>query len=101
MIGYDLPQAAEAFIAIAILIGMLVLFIRETFPVEVTAISGAAIMLILGILPQEDAIRVLSNNAPWTIALMFIIVGALVRTGAAGGRDGAGFGRPDPANSQA
>ena len=82
MIGYDLPQAAEAFIAIAILIGMLVLFVRETFPVEVTAISGAAIMLILGILPQEDAIRVLSNNAPWTIALMFIIVGALVRTGA-------------------
>ena len=82
MIGYDLPQTAEAFIAIAILVGMLVLFIRETFPVEVTAISGAAIMLILGILPQDDAIRVLSNNAPWTIALMFIIVGALVRTGA-------------------
>lgn len=82
MIGYDLPQTAEAFVAIAILLGMLVLFIRETFPVEVTAISGAAIMLILGILPQDDAIRVLSNNAPWTIALMFIIVGALVRTGA-------------------
>ena len=82
MIGYDLPQTAEAFIAIAILIGMLVLFIRETFPVEVTAMSGAAVMLVLGILPQDDAIRVLSNNAPWTIALMFIIVGALVRTGA-------------------
>ena len=82
MIGYDLPQTAQAFVAIAILVGMLVLFIRETFPVEVTAISGAAIMLILGILPQDDAIRVLSNNAPWTIALMFIVVGALVRTGA-------------------
>ena len=82
MLGIDLSQPAQAFLAIAILIGMLVLFIRETFPVEVTAISGAAIMLILGILPQDDAIRVLSNNAPWTIALMFIIVGALVRTGA-------------------
>jgi di/tricarboxylate transporter len=82
MIGYNLPQMAEAFIAIAILIGMLVLFIRETFPVEVTAIAGASIMLVLGILPQDEAIRVLSNNAPWTIALMFIIVGALVRTGA-------------------
>ena len=82
MIGYDLPQTTQAIVAIAILLGMLVLFIRETFPVEVTAISGAAIMLVLGILPQEDAIRVLSNNAPWTIALMFIIVGALVRTGA-------------------
>ena len=82
MIGYDLPQTTQAIVAIAILLGMLVLFIRETFPVEVTAISGAAIMLVLGILPQEDAIRVLSNNAPWTIALRFIIVGALVRTGA-------------------
>ena len=82
MIGYELSQTAQAFVAIGILIGMLVLFIRETFPVEVTAISGAALMLVLGILPQDDAIRVLSNNAPWTIALMFIIVGALVRTGA-------------------
>ncbi|RUS63218.1 SLC13 family permease [Pseudorhodobacter sp. E13] len=61
---------------------MLVLFIREVFPVEVTALAGAALMLVLGILPQDDALRVLSNHAPWTIAAMFVIVGALVRTGA-------------------
>ncbi|MCJ8140487.1 SLC13 family permease [Falsirhodobacter halotolerans] len=67
--------------ALAILLVMLVLFVTETFPVEVTAIAGAAVMLVLGILPITAARDILSNNAPWTIALMFIVVGALVRTG--------------------
>ena len=82
MIGLDLSGTTGAFVAIGILIVMLVLFVRETFPVEVTAIAAAAVMLVLGILPEADALKVLSNNAPWTIAMMFIIVGALVRTGA-------------------
>jgi di/tricarboxylate transporter len=82
MIGLELAQEQQAYVAIAIILGMLVLFIRETFPVEVTAIAGAALMLVLGILPQGEAMGVLANNAPWTIAAMFIVVGALVRTGA-------------------
>ena len=61
---------------------MFVLFLRESYPTEVVAIGGAALMLVLGILPYEDGIRVLSNPAPWTIAAMFITMGALVRTGA-------------------
>ena len=81
MLGIEMSQTAQAFVALAILVGMLVMFIREDFPVEVVAISGAVVMLILGILPVDGAMDVLSNNAPWTIALMFIIVGALVRTG--------------------
>ncbi len=81
MFGFEMPAAMQAYAAIGILVVMLVLFVRETFPVEVTAIGGAALMLILGILPMDEATDVLSNNAPWTIALMFVIVGALVRTG--------------------
>jgi len=81
MFGLDLSETMQAWLAIAILFGMLALFIRETFPVEVTALAGAAVMLVTGILPQDDALAVLSNHAPWTIAAMFVIVGALVRTG--------------------
>jgi len=81
MFGLDLSATMQAWLAIAILFGMLVLFIRETFPVEVTALAGAAVMLVTGILPHDDAMAVLSNHAPWTIAAMFVIVGALVRTG--------------------
>ncbi|WP_198402386.1 SLC13 family permease [Rhodobacter sp. CZR27] len=81
MFGLELPDPLQAQAALAIVAGMLVLFVRETFPVEVTAVAGAALMLALGILPQDDALDVLSNPAPWTIAGLFILAGALVRTG--------------------
>jgi di/tricarboxylate transporter len=80
--GLTLPTETQPWVALAILAAMFVLFVREVFPVEVTAIAAAALMLVLGIVPRDDAIAVLSNAAPWTIAFMFIIVGALVRTGA-------------------
>lgn len=82
MFGLAIPAASQPIVALAILAGMFVLFVRETYPVEVTSIGGAALMVLLGILPQDDVLRALSNAGPWTIAAMFIIVGALVRTGA-------------------
>ena len=82
MIGLDLSQNMQAIVALLILVSMLVMFLRETYPVEVVAVTGAVVMLILGILPMKEVPAVLSNNAPWTIAAMFMIVGALVRTGA-------------------
>jgi di/tricarboxylate transporter len=82
MIGLDLPPASQPLVAVAILAVMFVMFVRETYPVEVTAMGGAALMLVLGLLPIPDAVSVLANPAPWTIALMFLLMGGLVRTGA-------------------
>ncbi len=82
MFGFELEPALQAYGALAILAGMLALFVREVYPVEVTAIGGAGLMLVLGIAPQGDVATALSNSAPWTIAAMFVISGALVRTGA-------------------
>ncbi|SEN11198.1 Di-and tricarboxylate transporter [Gemmobacter aquatilis] len=81
MLGIELAQSIQPFVAIGILLVMFVLFVKESFPVEVTAIGGAAVMILLGILPQKEAISALSNTAPWTIALMFMVMGGLVRTG--------------------
>ena len=74
------PQA-DAIVALAVVAGMFGLFLREVFPVEVTAIGGVAVLLVTGVLPYEAGIAVLSNPAPWTIAAMFLVMGALVRTG--------------------
>ncbi|MFQ6547806.1 SLC13 family permease [Aestuariibius sp. 2305UL40-4] len=71
-----------AFLSLGVVAVMFILFLRETFPTEVTALAGVSLLLILGILPYEAALDVMSNPAPWTIAAMFIIMGALVRTGA-------------------
>ena len=79
---FALSDMTQAVLALALVAVMFALFIREVYPPEVTAIAGAAAMLVLGILPYEDALAVLSNPAPWTILAMFIVMGALVRTGA-------------------
>ena len=78
----ELSQTGQAILALTVVAVMFVLFLRETFPTEVVAIAGVALMLVSGILPYDDALMVLSNPAPWTIAAMFIVMGALVRTGA-------------------
>lgn len=82
MFGWELAAEWQPWAALGILAGMFALFVRETYPVEVTALGGAAFMLILGILPVREATAVLSNPAPWTIMMMFLVMGGLVRTGA-------------------
>lgn len=82
MFGFELWAEAQPVVAILIVAGMFAMFLRETFPVEVVALMGAALMLVLGIVPHDAAMVVFSNPAPWTIAALFIIVGGLVRTGA-------------------
>lgn len=79
---FEFSQMTQALLCLAVVLGMFVFFIKEIYPAEVVAIGGAVLMLALGLLPYDQAVGVLANPAPWTIALMFIVVGALVRTGA-------------------
>ncbi|THD75832.1 SLC13 family permease [Thalassobius vesicularis] len=79
---FHLSQSTQAILTLLVLVGMFAMFVKEVFPTEVVAIAGTALMLVLGLLPYKAALGVLSNPAPWTIAMMFIVMGALVRTGA-------------------
>ena len=79
---FTLTQTGSAIVTLIIVGLMFVAFLREVWPTEVVAITGVALMLVTGVLPYEAALPVLANPAPWTIAAMFIIMGALVRTGA-------------------
>ena len=79
---FELSQTGLAILTLTVVVVMFVLFLREAFPAEVVAIAGVSLMLLIGALPYENALAVLSNPAPWTIAAMFLIMGALVRTGA-------------------
>lgn len=82
MFGLELAAEWQPWVAIGILVTMFALFVLETYPVEVVSIAGATAMLVLGILPVPEAVDVLSNPAPWTIVMMFLVMGGLVRTGA-------------------
>ena len=82
MFLFQSGDTTSAILALLIVLGMFVAFLRETYPTEVVAICGVSLMLITGVLPYAEALPVLANPAPWTIAAMFLIMGALVRTGA-------------------
>ena len=82
MIDLGLSDTGMALMGLALIVAMFALFVSERYPAEVIAISGASLMLVLGMLPYDAALSVLSNPAPWTITAMFLVMGGLVRTGA-------------------
>lgn len=71
-----LGETGGAVLTLLIVVAMFAAFLRETFPTEVVALAGVSVMLATGVLPYQAALPVLSNPAPWTIAAMFIIMGA-------------------------
>lgn len=64
-----------------LLLLLFIAFVLEIYPPEVTAIGGAAAFILLGFIPGDEVMSVFSNPAPITIAAMFILSGALFRTG--------------------
>lgn len=68
-------------IGLVILAMMFVGFVMERFPAAVVAILGACAFLFLGIIDSDGLFSVFSNTAPITIGAMFILSGALLRTG--------------------
>lgn len=71
----------EAQIALGLVVLLFGMFIWEKYPADVTASAGAALFIVLGFVPTDKAMAVFSNSAPLTIGAMFVLTGALVRTG--------------------
>jgi di/tricarboxylate transporter len=70
---------------IAIVLGiislMFILFVKEIFPLDATALLVLAIFLVFGHLTIEDAISGFSNQAVITIAVLFVLSHALQKSG--------------------
>lgn len=71
----------QAVLGLVVLGAMFVAFARERYPVAVVSVLGVCAFLVLGLLDAPELFSVFSNPAPITIAAMFILSGALVRTG--------------------
>lgn len=78
---YGFIAGYEPYLALAVVLATFVAFLLERYPPEVTAAAGAAAFVVLGLLSPAEVLPVFSNPAPLTIAAMFVLTGALVRTG--------------------
>lgn len=80
-IGSAFVGAHQALIALLILFFSFITFVLEKYPPAVVAICAAAAFMLFGFVNPEEVQQVFANSAPITIAAMFVISGALVRTG--------------------
>src|SRR3546814_19331912 len=74
-------EAHQAALSLLILAAMFVGFLMERLPATVIAVLGACTYLALGILDAEAAYSVFSNSAPIVLGALFVVSGALIRTG--------------------
>lgn len=71
----------RAEIGLAILALMFVAFVRERYSPTVVSVVGACAFALLGMLDEKALFSVFSNSAPLTVGAMFVLSGALIRTG--------------------
>ncbi|MGR3376014.1 SLC13 family permease [Salipiger abyssi] len=77
----SLVAAYDALIALGLIVALFLFFVLELYPPEVPAAGLAALFVALGYVGQDELLSVFSNPAPLTIGAMFVLSGALVRTG--------------------
>jgi len=83
IVGYETYKAVlSPYIGLALLVAIFATFALERRPPVVIAVIGGGLMMALGFLPPDELLGVFSNSAPVTIAAMFVLSGALLRTGA-------------------
>lgn len=76
-----LPESTHALAVGLVLIALFVTFVREWVKPDIAALGAVVALLVLGVLTPAKVLGVFSNSAPFTIACLFIISGALSRTG--------------------
>jgi di/tricarboxylate transporter len=68
-------------LGLLILVGTFIAFAAERYPPAVVALGGLLALGLTGLMRTEDLLGGIANPAPVTIAALFVLSGALVRTG--------------------
>jgi len=73
----DLPMVFTLLLVVAVFVA----FVREWASPDVVALTALGVVVAAGLLPGGELVALFSNSAPITIGAMFVLSGALERTG--------------------
>lgn len=76
-----IPEFLHPWIVGFVLLALFTTFVKEWVKADVAVLSAVALLLGLGLLDSKQVMSVFGNSAPITIACLFIISGALSKTG--------------------
>lgn len=74
--------STDGWITLAVIAAVLVLLIRGRQSPAVVVFGGVIVLLTLGVVDSEQALSGFANPAPITVAALFVLAGAVEKTGA-------------------
>ena len=74
-------MALQPYFVLALLAVVFATMVTERLRVDVVSMIGVSLLLITGVLSTKEVLAVFSNEAPITVAAMFVLSAALERTG--------------------
>jgi di/tricarboxylate transporter len=72
----------DAIITLIVIIGALILFATEVVSIDVVALLILSTLVLTGVISPEEGVAGFSNKATITVAFMFVLSAALLKTGA-------------------
>ena len=75
-------MSVDAIITIGVILGAVVLFAAELISVDLVALLAMVALILLGVITPEQGVEGFSNKATITVAFMFVLSAALLKTGA-------------------
>lgn len=77
-----IEMGIDAIITLAVILIALALFATEVFSVDLVAMLIMATLVLTGVITPQQGVDGFSNNATITVAFMFVLSAALLKTGA-------------------
>ena len=71
----------EAYITLAVIVAAVTLFAMEKYPPDLIAVSAMVLLALTGVLTPGEALQGFSNTATLTVAAMFVLSAAVLKTG--------------------
>ncbi|PKP46071.1 MAG: SLC13 family permease [Bacteroidetes bacterium HGW-Bacteroidetes-12] len=75
-------MSVDAIITIIVILGAIVLFATEIISIDLVALLVMTILILFGVVTPQQGIEGFSNKATVTVAFMFVLSAALLKTGA-------------------
>ena len=75
-------MTTDAWITLAVILGVLVLLVRGRVSPAVIVFGGAVAVLVLGVIDADEAFSGFSNSAPITVAALYVLAAGIEKTGA-------------------
>jgi di/tricarboxylate transporter len=77
-------MSLDAWFTLAVVLGMLLVLTRDVLPPAAVVLTATTVLLVAGVIDEEQAFSGFSNSAPLTVAALYVLARGVEKTGVLG-----------------